>query len=125
MLGRYSQLWYVSGDAPTLSAQQVQMIVKYVGAGNGLAIWADNAPFFADANLLAQALIGTTFSGDTLGDKVMISRRPAAAGPLHRAPADAGGEQPLRGDHDLHHRIRSRSHPPGPESRRPVVPGLF
>jgi len=71
VLARYSQLWYVSGQVPTLSAGQVQMIVNYVRAGNGLAIWADNEPYYADANLLAQALIGTRFSGNTPGDMIM------------------------------------------------------
>ncbi|GAA1740450.1 hypothetical protein [Luedemannella helvata] len=81
MLSRYSQLWYVSGDEETLSAQQVQMIVKYVRAGNGLAIWADNEPFYADANLLAGALIGTRFSGNEPGDRVMV---PGPVGTLGR-----------------------------------------
>jgi uncharacterized protein YegL len=72
LLSRYTQLWYVSGETSTLSARQVQDIVAYVDAGNGLAIWADNHPWYADANLLAQALIGTRFSGDKPGDKVMV-----------------------------------------------------
>lgn len=72
LLSEYSQLWYISGDKPTLSNQQVQMITEYVRAGNGLAIWADNDPLYADANLLAQALIGTSFSGYKQADRVMV-----------------------------------------------------
>jgi hypothetical protein len=71
-LAGYTQLWYVSGETPTLSPQQVQMIVKYVHDGNGLAIWADNEPFYADANLLAKPLIGTRFSGNRDADEVMV-----------------------------------------------------
>lgn len=72
LLAGYTQLWYVSGEQPTLSGRQVDMIVDYVSRGNGLAIWADNDPYYADANLLAQALIGTSFSGDKPGDQVMV-----------------------------------------------------
>jgi uncharacterized protein YegL len=71
-LAGYTQLWYVSGDTPTLSGQQVQMIVDYVRSGNGLAIWADNHPYYADANLLARAVTGSSFSGNRDGDKVMV-----------------------------------------------------
>lgn len=71
LLSRYSQLWYLSGSEPTLSPQQVRMVADYVRQGNGLAIWADNEPFYADANLLSQALIGSSFSGNKVADKVM------------------------------------------------------
>lgn len=76
----YTQLWYLSGDRPTLSGQQVQMIVDYVRSGNGLAIWADNEPYYADANLLARALTGSSFSGNRQGDKVMVPGSPDTAG---------------------------------------------
>ena len=72
VLSQYTQLWFVSGRTPTLSAQQVQMIGDFVSAGNGLAIWADNEPYYADANLLAEALIGTRFSGNKKADRVMV-----------------------------------------------------
>jgi hypothetical protein len=80
LLASYTQLWYVSGDKPTLSGQQVQMIVDYVRSGNGLAIWADNDPYYADANLLARALTGSSFSGDRQGDHVMVPGPPDTVG---------------------------------------------
>jgi len=70
-LSRYTQLWYVSGSTPTLNSQQIDMIADFVKRGNGLAIWADNEPLFADANLLAERLIGTHFSGDKMADQIM------------------------------------------------------
>jgi uncharacterized protein YegL len=70
-LSRYTQLWYVSGTAPTLSSHQIDLIADFVKRGNGLAIWADNDPFYADANLLAERLIGTRFSGDKMADQIM------------------------------------------------------
>ena len=56
------------------------MIVNYVRSGNGLAIWADNEPFYADANLLARALTGSSFSGNLLGDQVMVPGPPDTVG---------------------------------------------
>ncbi|GIF23111.1 uncharacterized protein YegL [Actinoplanes tereljensis] len=72
LLSQYTQLWFLSGAVPTVSPQQIQMISDYVAAGNGLAIWADNEPFYADANLLAKALIETGFSGNKQADHVMV-----------------------------------------------------
>jgi hypothetical protein len=80
LLAGYTQLWYISGDLPTLSDQQVQMIVNYVRSGNGLAIWADNIPYYADANLLALALTGSSFSGNRQGEQVMVPGPPDTAG---------------------------------------------
>jgi hypothetical protein len=80
LLAGYTQLWIISGDRPTLSGQQVQMIVSYVRNGNGLAIWADNEPLYADANLLARALTGSSFSGNRMADQVMVPGPPDTAG---------------------------------------------
>ena len=80
LLAGYTQLWYVSGDHETLNSQQVQMIGDYVRSGNGLAIWADNHPWYADANLLAQALTGSGFSGNLAGGGVMVPGPPLTAG---------------------------------------------
>jgi hypothetical protein len=72
MLSAYTQLWFVSSNHPSLSRNQLQMISDFVRKGNGLLIWADNEPYYADANLLAQSLIGASFSGDKQGDKIMV-----------------------------------------------------
>lgn len=90
LLSSYSQLWYISGDQPTLSDQQVQMIAQYVRAGNGLAIWADNEPYYADANLLAKALMGTSFSGNKMADQVMIPGPKLARGHFIEHPLTQG-----------------------------------
>jgi len=72
LLSGYTQLWFLSGDTKTLKADQIQAVVDFVRNGNGLAIWADNDPLFADANLLAEALMGTRFSGNKLADQIMV-----------------------------------------------------
>src|SRR2546422_510665 len=90
LLSDYSQLWYISKDTPTLSDQQVQMITQYVRAGNGLAIWADNEPYYADANLLAKALMGTSFSGNETADQVMVPGPQVAPGRFIEHPLTQG-----------------------------------
>jgi len=72
LLGGYSQLWFLSDDKPVLDNQQIDIIVRYVEAGNGLAVWADNEPFYADANRLTQRLISVTFSGNRTADQIMV-----------------------------------------------------
>ncbi len=90
LLSEYSQLWYISGSSVTLSQKQVQMLTEYVRSGNGLAIWADNDPYYADANLLAQALIGTRFSGDKRADEIMIPGDQVAPGFFIEHPLTQG-----------------------------------
>ncbi len=80
VLSGYAQLWYLSDAKRTLSSQQVEMIARYVRDGNGLAIWADNDPYYADANLLAQELMGSGFSGNTKGGQVMVPGPDVAPG---------------------------------------------
>jgi hypothetical protein len=71
LLNEYTQLWFVSGMVKHLSGTQVKMVREFIRQGSGLFIWADNQPFYADANLLAQAVVGTKFSGNKQGDQVM------------------------------------------------------
>lgn len=73
LLSQYTQLWFVSDRNRCLTTAQVDMIADFVKQGNGLLIWADNEPFYADANALAEKLIGTQFSGNKRGDKILSS----------------------------------------------------
>lgn len=79
-LSQYSQLWYVTDCYQTLSQQQIEMIVAYVKRGNGLLIWADNEPYYTDANLLASRLIGTNFSGNRQAEGIMVPGKTLAPG---------------------------------------------
>lgn len=90
ILSGYSQLWFVSDLRETLTSGQVELVHDYVNAGNGLLIWADNEPFFADANLLAKKIVGTQFSGNKLGDKVMIPGSKVAPGKFIEHPLTQG-----------------------------------
>lgn len=90
LLSSYSQLWYVSDRYPSLTEDQIQMISQYVHNGNGLAIWADNDPYYADANLLAQRIVGTSFSGNKMADHIMIPAEKLAPGHFIEHPLTQG-----------------------------------
>lgn len=70
-LEKYTQLWYVSDRVNHLSDQQVNWVEQFVNDGNGLLIWADNEPSYADANVLTKQLIGTHFSGDKAASGIL------------------------------------------------------
>jgi hypothetical protein len=80
MLRPFTQLWFVSDREVSLTEQQIRLVTQFVDQGNGLLIWADNDPYYADANLLAKALMGTEFRGNLLGDKILTPARTLAPG---------------------------------------------
>lgn len=68
-LHEYCQLWVISSNAVSLSSQDVELITKFWEDGNGLYIWGDNDPWYADANLLGSKFIGATMSGNVPGQQ--------------------------------------------------------
>jgi len=70
-LEEYSQLWIVSDWKQTMSKHQVNLVCEFVRNGGGLLLWADNDPYYQDANAIAKVIIGTKFSGDQPGEGVM------------------------------------------------------
>lgn len=69
VLDKSCQLWIISDCSQKLNAQHLQVIKDFFNEGKGVYIWGDNAPYFADANYVSKALIGTSMSGNTKGDK--------------------------------------------------------
>ncbi|MEO9194725.1 MAG: hypothetical protein ABI445_13805 [Polyangia bacterium] len=70
-LEKSCELWIISGASRQLGPDHLAVIKAFFDAGHGVYIWGDNAPYYADANYVAQALVGTTMSGDVPGDQVM------------------------------------------------------
>jgi len=70
-LSMSTQLWVISDSKRKLSDDHVQVIKDYFDKGHGVYIWGDNEPYYADANVLSQALIGTTMLGNVMGDKIV------------------------------------------------------
>jgi len=54
-----------------LTEAHLKVIKKFFDAGHGVYIWGDNQPYYADANFVAQGLLGTTMTGDVPGDQVV------------------------------------------------------
>jgi hypothetical protein len=70
-LEKSSQLWIISGSANQLTPAHVAVIKRYFEAGHGVYIWGDNDPYYTDANVVAEALLGTHMHGDLMGDKTV------------------------------------------------------
>lgn len=73
-LERASQLWVISGPDRQLNEEHLAAIRGFFEAGHGVYIWGDNDPFYADANYVAEALLGVTMSGNLPGDVVVEVR---------------------------------------------------
>lgn len=70
-LEKSCQLWLISGHQRKLTDAHVKVIKEFFDSGKGVYIWGDNDPYFADANFLANGLIGASMSGNLPGYKVV------------------------------------------------------
>jgi len=70
-LAKACQLWIISGSAQLLNEGHLKVIRKFFDSGRGVYIWGDNAPYYADANYVARALLDAQMSGDIPGDRVV------------------------------------------------------
>lgn len=80
-LDKACQLWIISDQSSKLNSDHLGIIKNFFDSGKGVYIWGDNQPYYADANKVAQELIGVTMNGNVMGDQtVNISRDSAQAG---------------------------------------------
>jgi hypothetical protein len=70
-LKKACQLWVISGNTQQLNEKHLAVIKRFFDSGKGVYIWGDNEPYYADANAVAQALLGTRMLGNLPGDKVV------------------------------------------------------
>ncbi len=70
-LKKSCQLWLISGRTQYLNDKHVAIIKEFFESGKGVYIWGDNQPYYADANLVSQALIGIKMSGNVTGDQTV------------------------------------------------------
>jgi hypothetical protein len=68
-LAKACQLWIISTNTQLLNDEHAEVIKKFFYSGKGVYLWGDNDPYHADANFIAQKLIGVTMSGYYMGDK--------------------------------------------------------
>ncbi|MFB1478907.1 hypothetical protein [Corallococcus sp. RDP092CA] len=79
-LQKACQLWIISDSTQHLTPEHVKVIKEFFDAGHGVYIWGDNAPYYADANVVGKALLGTSMVGDVMGDQT-VGLRKDGAGP--------------------------------------------
>jgi hypothetical protein len=70
-LTKACQLWIIATDAQLLNDEHIEVIKEFFDSGRGVYIWGDNEPYYTDANVVGQALLGATMKGDLHGDKVV------------------------------------------------------
>src|ERR1035438_3029657 len=89
-LSKYSQIWYLSDRTAYLTPEEVTAIEEFNRAGNGVFIWADNEPYYADANALASRLAGTGFSGNRQADGILEPGKRLQPGVFIEHPLTSG-----------------------------------
>lgn len=70
-LNKACQLWIISSNVQKLNKEHLKVIKKFFDSGKGVYIWGDNKPFYADANLVSDYLIGVKMLGNLPGDEVV------------------------------------------------------
>jgi hypothetical protein len=66
-----AELWIISDSHRHLTSDALDAIESFFREGRGLYIWGDNAPYFADANLILKRLFNVAMFGNSRGDKVV------------------------------------------------------
>ena len=80
-----SQLWIISGDRQLLNEKHLAVIKKFFDSGKGVYIWGDNEPYYADANFVAEGLLGTKMLGNVIGDQTVgLQKTPGHVGVLKK-----------------------------------------
>jgi len=79
------QLWIISSDQRLLTEKHLDVIQRFFDSGKGVYIWGDNEPYYADANAVAQRLLGIQMLGNVMGDQVVgLQKAPGKKGLLPR-----------------------------------------
>lgn len=68
-LEKACQLWVISTSTQMLNDEHAEVIRQFFYSGKGVYLWGDNDPYHADANFLAQKLIGVSMHGNYYGAK--------------------------------------------------------
>jgi hypothetical protein len=70
-LAKSCQLWIISSSQQKLNDEHAKVIKKFFDSGKGVYIWGDNQPYYADANFIAQKLLGVSMQGNTMGNQTV------------------------------------------------------
>jgi hypothetical protein len=83
LLAKSNQFWLISScdNKVHLSKEHHAVIRKFFESGHGVYLWGDNDPCNADADVLANHLLGARIQGDLPGDQIVkISTGPGKPG---------------------------------------------
>eukprot|EP01089_Gocevia_fonbrunei_P012088 TRINITY_DN2765_c0_g1_i2.p1 TRINITY_DN2765_c0_g1~~TRINITY_DN2765_c0_g1_i2.p1 ORF type:complete len:377 (+),score=72.13 TRINITY_DN2765_c0_g1_i2:705-1835(+) len=78
--GNYDVAWIISDDRTHISPEFQESVKKFHQSKRGLMIWADNRPYFYQANILLKDLVGATLIGYTSGDRILSYGNPLTPG---------------------------------------------
>ena len=93
-----SQLWIISNSDRRLTDEHVAVIKEFFDSGKGVYIWGDNQPYYADANVVGQALLGVQMTGDLPGgSNVGIQKKGEKAGVMANHLLSTGLENVFEG----------------------------
>ena len=70
-LDKACQFWLISSTTQMLTEEHVKVIREFYESGKGVYIWGDNDPYHADADYLANALVGVTMSVYYMGNQTV------------------------------------------------------
>ena len=70
-LDKSCQFWLISTSTQMLNDEHAEIIKRYFYSGKGVYIWGDNSPYHADADFIANKLLGITMSGTYMGDQAV------------------------------------------------------
>lgn len=68
-LDKACQLWVISNSTQLLNDEHAEVIKNFFDSGKGIYIWGDNSPYHADADFLANKLVGVNMSGNYGGSQ--------------------------------------------------------
>lgn len=68
-LSKACQLWVISSSTQKLNDEHAEVIKQFFYSGKGVYLWGDNDPYHADADFLAEKLVGANMSGNFYGAK--------------------------------------------------------
>jgi len=72
-LHNHDQAWFTSANRNNFEDQKrfLEEMRKFHESGKGIAVWADNDPYYANANIFLEDIFGFKLKGNTPGEKVL------------------------------------------------------
>ena len=68
-LDKACQFWLISDQTRHLTDAHAAVIKEFYESGKGVYLWGDNDPYHADADFIAEKLIGASMSGYYMGNQ--------------------------------------------------------